>query len=80
MLEADAGHVAEQGAGGGHHAQADKGVGNIVVAHTAGVEIAGLLPEAVDIGAGGLPLGQALRSRHRALASVVVRKQLLAFA
>jgi hypothetical protein len=49
VLEADLGHVAEQRRGGRHDAQTDERVGEVVVAHAAGVEAPGLLPEAVDV-------------------------------
>jgi hypothetical protein len=60
MLEADGGHVAEQGRAGGHHAEADERVGDVVVAHTPRVEVARLLPEAMDVRHRRLALGQGL--------------------
>ena len=61
VLEADARHVAEGAAHRRHHAEPDERVGDVVVAHAAGVEIARLLPEPVDIG--GRSIGAGLPAR-----------------
>jgi hypothetical protein len=72
VVEADLGHVAEQGRAGRNHPEPHEGIGEVVVPHAAGVEGARLLPEAVDVrhgrGAPGQPLdhhGQRRTERER---------------
>ena len=50
ILEADLGHVAVDAGGGRHQAHGHVGVRQVGVAAAGGVEVAGLAPEAVDIG------------------------------
>ncbi|GAB1411786.1 hypothetical protein MASR1M97_05220 [Candidatus Desulfobacillus denitrificans] len=50
ILEADLRHVAEDAGGGGYQRGADEGIDQVVGALAGGVEAAGLLPEAVDVG------------------------------
>ena len=66
VIEPDRGHVAEERRRGRHHAEADERVGDAVVAHAAGVEAPGLLPEAMHVGDRRLALRQ-VADHHRNL-------------
>ncbi len=72
MLETNARHIAENGGNGRHYAQPDEGVGDVVVAHAALVEIAGLLPETVDVAQVRFALRHALQHGRYGLADLAV--------
>jgi len=84
VLEANTGHVTEQGGHRGHDAEADKRVGQVVAAHAACVKVPCLLPEAVYVSHRRLALRQALDhdwqrrlGRYRGRSAILQRERFL---